>query len=170
MYRSRHFTLDELFSKKMIQMFGQQCWEFMDERILRADDRLRDLFGPIYINDWAVGGEFDSRGYRAPDDPDGAYASGHRRGQATDKIFMAKSLDDYEAKLVHNPKLVKNYNTTLAIVDWAKQQGYTLVVQMVRNYVLQNKSEFPEYTCVEDKDGWFHSEIRNCKPVKVVHG
>jgi len=57
----------------------------MDERILITLDEVRKYYGiPVTVNNWYSGGKFNSRGWREPNDKDGATLSQHKFGRAVD--------------------------------------------------------------------------------------
>lgn len=96
MYKTTHFTLEELVAPKMIMSIGvQNCWLRLDEGCLRDLDTIRKEWGGvIYINGVFGGQVFDSRGLRTPNDPDGAYWSVHKQGKAFDLIPNEGSVDN----------------------------------------------------------------------------
>lgn len=65
----------------------------LDERLIRADQLLRNHFGPVTINNWWHGGERNWSGIRTPDSPYYSTTSQHN-GRASDKIFSYFSADD----------------------------------------------------------------------------
>jgi len=88
MYKPTHFELEELVNPLMILAIGQtNCWLRLDEGCLRDLDTIRKEWGGvIYINGVFGGVVFDSRGYRTPDDKDGAFWSVHKQGKAFDLV------------------------------------------------------------------------------------
>ena len=88
MYKTEHFTLEELAAPKMIMSIGaDNVWRRLDEGCLRDLDIIRKEWGGvIYINGVFGGKIFDSRGLRTPDDPDGAFWSVHKQGKAFDLV------------------------------------------------------------------------------------
>ena len=63
-YRPRHFDLKELVCPDIYNKFGDVAWQFFDDKMLMTLDLLRDQLGPIYVNNWDSGGQFDERGFR----------------------------------------------------------------------------------------------------------
>ena len=101
MYKCKHFKIEELVSQATLAYLGEEaCWKLFDERALMMLDKLRETFGPATVNDWIFGGKHDSRGFRAPNDPDGARYSDHRFGRAFDVIFQKKSAKDVRAYII----------------------------------------------------------------------
>lgn len=58
-----------------------------DINALRTIDRLRSHFGPLTINDWMWGGDFQESGFREWDTETGATLSQHKFGRAFDCKF-----------------------------------------------------------------------------------
>lgn len=63
-YRCRHFKLYELVDPYTYRKFGRLSWKFLDPDVLEALDILRDIFGPLTVNDWYWGGKFKWSGLR----------------------------------------------------------------------------------------------------------
>jgi hypothetical protein len=83
-YEPKWFKPYELVPKFLYDSYGASSLRFLDNRILWTIDKLRDRYGVIVCNDWKWGGQFDSRGYRPPNDPDGSNLSAHKRSMAVD--------------------------------------------------------------------------------------
>ena len=69
----------------------------LDKRLIYADQRLRNHFGPVTINNWWYGGERNWSGIRTPDSPYYSPTSQHN-GRASDKVFgyfPAEEVRDY---------------------------------------------------------------------------
>lgn len=88
-YVPRYFKAHEIVPKSVHDRFGDASVQFFDPRILRAADMLRDLFGPITINNWRDGGTFDERGLRVYGGDQFAQrpTSMHCFGKALDLVF-----------------------------------------------------------------------------------
>lgn len=103
MYKCKHFKIQELVSQATLAYLGEEaCWNILDERALMMLDKLRDKFGPANVNDWIFGGKYDSRGYRAPNDPDGARYSDHRFGRAFDVVFKKVHAEQVRSYILAN--------------------------------------------------------------------
>lgn len=65
-YIPKHFIVEEFFPYQVIAKYGEdKCWEFMDERVLKFMDWIREeLDRPIIINNYKWGGKFSYRGFR----------------------------------------------------------------------------------------------------------
>lgn len=80
-YKCKYFDLSELMPDEMIEKYGEQCWQFLDYRLLVTLDFIREkLNRPIYVN----GNGFNYRGYRPNTYKDSLYASQHLHGRAAD--------------------------------------------------------------------------------------
>ena len=97
MYIPKYFALYEIVPEEIYHRNKSQAWQFFDDRALKTLDALREKYGKMIVNDWFWGGVNDSRGFRTPDDLDGAELSPHKRGQAFDVSF-----DKYPAQKVRD--------------------------------------------------------------------
>ena len=139
MYKCKHFELWELVPPSIINQYGDQAWEFLDERALRTLDKLRDKFGVCIINDYGFSREFLKKigrenrrpdkysGYRPISCRIGAANSQHRHGRAFDCDFIESSTDN------------------------------------VRQYIIDHPKEFRYITGLELKVPWLHFDTRNHK-------
>ena len=80
-YTPKHFKVYELVPESIYKKFGDSALRFFDDRILITADRIREKYGKMVCNNWFWGGEYDSRGFRPPDDKDGAELSAHKRAK-----------------------------------------------------------------------------------------
>ena len=87
MYKCKYFDIKELVPEHVYEDRGEKAWELLDNRMLMTLDRLREIYGPITVNDWSWGGENQWRGLRTPESPVGTIYSQHRFGRACDCIF-----------------------------------------------------------------------------------
>jgi len=117
-YIPKHFRIEELVSKTVFRKYGQQSWQFFDDRALKTLDRLRERFGQATVNDWLWDGVNDSRGYRDPDDPVGAFRSAHKRGQAFDVVFKEIPAAEVREYILRNPDEFHFINAIEANVPW----------------------------------------------------
>ena len=93
MYTPKYFTLKECFPNDF-----PKDWKYMDDRILKSADKLRDFFGPLYVN----GKGLTQCGFRT----NGSLTSQHRFGRALDlhsnrysseeiRFYILKNKDDF---------------------------------------------------------------------------
>jgi len=87
MYKCNHFRIYELVPPHIYAQFRAQAWQFMDDRLLKSLDILRDLYGPIIINNYMHGGEREWSGLRTPNSPYYSPTSQHSFGRAADCLF-----------------------------------------------------------------------------------
>lgn len=98
--KSKYFKIQELVSKKVYDKYGEQAWMFIDTKLIKILDLLREHFGkPITVNNWMWGGTLEQRGLRANKDELVAnkkdyYISQHCLGKAVD--FNVKGLSAQE--------------------------------------------------------------------------
>ena len=98
--RSKYFKIQELVSEAVYKKYGEKSWEFIDYRLIKVLDLLREHFNkPITVNNWLWGGNLHQRGLRANKDELVAnkkdyYISQHCLGKAID--FNIKGLSAQE--------------------------------------------------------------------------
>ena len=100
---SKYFKIQELVSKKVYDKYGEQAWMFIDTKLIKVLDLLREHFNkPITINNWMWGGTLEQRGLRTNLDElvkkktekGTLYISQHILGKAAD--FNVKGLSSEE--------------------------------------------------------------------------
>lgn len=89
MYKCKHFKIQELVSKQVFNKYGDFCWRFFSENILRDLDTIREYHGAITINNWLWSGSFSQCGFRSNLEPivkekKTLYCSAHCMGKAFD--------------------------------------------------------------------------------------
>lgn len=108
MNEARHFRIEELVSKRVFTLYGENAWQFFDPRLIETIDFIRDKFGvPIYANDWYRGGDFQYRGLRENLCPMVSektlygitYLSPHVMGRALDFDVKDMTADEVRADL-----------------------------------------------------------------------
>ena len=101
--KSKYFKIQELVSKKVYDKYGEQAWMFIDTKLIKVLDLLREHFNkPITINNWMWGGTLEQRGLRTNLDElvkdktekGTLYISQHILGKAVD--FNVKGLSSRE--------------------------------------------------------------------------
>ncbi len=101
--KSKYFKIQELVSKKVYDKYGEQAWMFIDTKLIKVLDLLREHFNkPITINNWMWGGTLEQRGLRTNLDElvkkktekGTLYISQHILGKAAD--FNVKGLSSEE--------------------------------------------------------------------------
>lgn len=83
----KHFDLEELVHPSFIKIFGPRCRMFLQQQALATLVQMRELLGPITVNNWHVGGNYELSGLRPSDTSIGAKYSIHKYGGAFDCKF-----------------------------------------------------------------------------------
>lgn len=84
MYVPKNFIIEELVSEKIYKRHGDGSWRFLDERVPRFLQWLRDRTGrKIRVNDWKWGGKFHNRCFDAGEFRKNG-TSQHNHGRAVD--------------------------------------------------------------------------------------
>ena len=111
--KSKYFKIQELVSKKVYDKHGEQAWMFIDTKLIKVLDLLREHFNrPITVNNWLWGGTLEQRGLRTNLDElvkdktekGTLYISQHILGKAVD--FNVKDLSSEEVY----KEILKNKN------------------------------------------------------------
>jgi len=147
-FQSNGKTKSELFPPEIINLgyTDTQLLLMFDDRILKAADRVREIYGSCYINDYDAG--LENCGFRLDKngigikDADGAELSQHKFGRALD---------------THIVKIEK-----LNLDRKAKIEAY--------NIVRRDLMKLPEFKgfCFEDNVWWLHIDCRN-SDVKIFN-
>lgn len=94
---SANFFLDEYFPEKVYNKYKNRTnilTYMLDKRLVIADQKLRDKFGPITINNWWDDGDRQYSGLRFPGDQYYSKTSQHSFGRASDKIFKLATAEE----------------------------------------------------------------------------
>lgn len=79
----------------------------LDERLILADQFIRDRFGSIVINNWYDGGNRQHSGIRLPESPYYTKGSQHSFGRASDKLTKI-SVEEIRKDIKKNVSLYYN--------------------------------------------------------------
>lgn len=140
--KSKYFKIQELVSRNVYEKYGEKSWEFIDTRLIKVIDLLREHFGkPIIVNNWCFGGNLHQRGLRANQDEivrnkKDYYISQHCLGKAID--FNVKGM----------------------------------TVEEVYNEILKNKDKFHLISRIEnikDTPTWIHVDVANVDKFKIFN-
>ena len=110
---SKYFKIQELVSEAVYKKYGEKSWEFIDTKLIKVLDLLREHFNrPITVNNWLWGGALEQRGLRTNLDElvknktekGTLYISQHILGKAVD--FNVKGLSSEEVY----KEILKNKN------------------------------------------------------------
>lgn len=102
LYKPQNFVLSELMPKKVIDIYGNKAWEFLDERMLRNLQFFRDNLGAIKVNSptqqfRCFDNEFRKNGF-----------SQHNHGRAVDctfKNYTSEQVREWISKLENYSRL-----------------------------------------------------------------
>lgn len=101
MYKCKYFTIKELVNPEYLKKYDEDLlWSLFDDRLLKAADRIRELYGVILINSDGI----DDAGARLPISDTGSSLSAHKFFRALDlKIVNIEKKAD-------NQKQIPEYN------------------------------------------------------------
>ena len=140
--KSKYFKIQELVSKAVYEKYGEKSWEFIDERIIKILDLLREHFDkPITVNNWIFGGNLHQRGLRA------------------NKDEIVKNKSDY---YISQHCLGKAVDLNV--------KGMT--AQEVYEDILKNKGKFPLIARIENIKNtptWVHIDVANVNEFKIFN-
>jgi len=117
-YRPIHFKLEELVSPGVFKTYGERAWEFLDDKLLREIDKVREYFDvPMTINNWHTKGTRVASGFRERGCMTGAECSQHRFGRAVD-IICSIPARELRCKIMEKNRLFENITTLEDDVEW----------------------------------------------------
>lgn len=90
----KFFDVRELVTPEIFAARGEAALELLDARALYVLDALRDVFGPLTVNNWHRGGAYKESGLRAFSTTTGAEFSQHKFGRAFDCKFRDATPDE----------------------------------------------------------------------------
>ncbi len=102
---SKNFFLDEYIPKDLYLLHENRPTVLMgliDQNLVKADQKLRNIFGPATINNWWNGGDRNWSGLRLPASPFYSPTSQHSFGRASDKLFSQHSADEIRSYIKLN--------------------------------------------------------------------
>lgn len=108
MYIPKYFKVEELVPKHYAEKYGSRCWELLDDRALRTLDALREVFGPVTINNYTWNGPYQWRGLRTPEYYDSyedylSSRSQHKYGRAFDLSFKHHTAKQVREYIIRHP-------------------------------------------------------------------
>lgn len=136
---SDNFYLDEYIPKELYLHYEKIdklhiLIGLIDNRLIESDQRLRDIFGPITINNWWDGGNRQWSGLRTEECPQYSYTSQHSFGRASDKLFKDVTIEEVRKDIVKEWKYYKitciedNVSWLHSDVRYIKDQKELLIV------------------------------------------
>lgn len=92
---SKNLFLDEYIPKELYLKAenAEELIKLINPKLIEADQKLRDVFGPVTINNWWGSGDRNYSGFRPINCKIGAKGSDHKFGNASDKIFKNATAD-----------------------------------------------------------------------------
>lgn len=102
---SNNFDLVEYMPKAVFEQFGNRCTWFLDTKLINVVQLLRDQYGPITINDWHQGGNYEYSGFRPQWSSVGAAYSQHRFGRAADLKFANHTVKEVYEDIIDNKRI-----------------------------------------------------------------
>ncbi len=140
--KSKYFKIQELVSKAVYEKYGEKSWEFIDERLIKTLDLLREHFNkPITVNNWLFGGNLHQRGLRA------------------NKDEIVKNKSDY-------------YISQHCLGKAADLNVKGMTAQEVYEDILKNKGKFPLIARIENIKNtptWVHIDVANVNEFKIFN-
>lgn len=125
-YQCKHFGIRELVSPETYNIKGEKCWRWFNPVALKGLDKLRERFGPMYINNT----QRHYSGFHLKGEYNRSEFSGHRQWGAFDCIFKDQSAKSVRIELLgHEPQ---------------------------ENGILPSIEGFEEITEIEYGVGWLH--------------
>ena len=100
-----YFSIKELVCRHVYNKFGENAWQFFDQRLLDTLLVIREKLGkPIYVNNWDSNGKLTQRGLRcnlctlvsSKTNAQTLYLSAHMQGTAVD--FDVKDMTASEVR------------------------------------------------------------------------
>jgi len=94
---TKNLWLDEYIPKETYEKYQHKLhWleRQLDERMIIADQMLRNKFGAVTINNWMSGGVRNESGLRTPSCNYYSLMSGHTIGKASDKLFKNATTEE----------------------------------------------------------------------------
>ena len=82
-----YFKIQELVPPAVYADQGERAWRLIDSGLVYTLNCLREVHGPITVNNWHIGGPREWSGLRTPDSPYYSPGSYHSCGQAADCLF-----------------------------------------------------------------------------------
>tara|TARA_R110000796_G_scaffold227145_1_gene343718 strand:- start:428 stop:862 length:435 start_codon:yes stop_codon:yes gene_type:complete len=108
MYKLKNYVVQEFVDKKTYQRFGDKSIRYLDVRMLKLSDWLREKTdSPITINNWHTGGQFNWSGIRTTRSSYYSDYSGHSWGSALDYKSKTHSAAQLQQLVIDNWEEVK---------------------------------------------------------------
>ena len=110
---TKHFNTEELVSKQVFDVIGDDAIKLFDPKALETLEAIREILNvPLICNNWKSGGTRDDCGYRDLKCKIGASKSAHKEGKAFDLVSskmnaatMRQRIIENQDKLPHNIRM-----------------------------------------------------------------
>ncbi len=98
------FIIQELIDPLIFATMGNRAWQLLRPEAMQFLTDCRNVFGPIVVNNWHLGGMFKESGLRRWDTPTGAPYSLHKYGAAFDMKPTKTTPQKMHAYILANPE------------------------------------------------------------------
>lgn len=102
---TENISLQELISKEHYESQGELAIRAINKRAPRAIQFIRNEYGPVKINDWLWGGEFNESGVRLSHHKYYRPYSDHSFGNAFDLKFSESNFKDVIKDIKNSPEV-----------------------------------------------------------------
>lgn len=100
MKANKYFTVEELVSKEVYELLGDEAIKLFDPKAIEVLEDVREILNvPLICNNWASGGSRDDCGYRDLKCSIGASKSAHKTGQAFDLVSNVLSANEMRNRI-----------------------------------------------------------------------
>ena len=128
----KYFDIKELVCPHVYEIWGENAWQFLDDRMLENLEWIREKIGkPIVVNNWAKGGQYSQRGLRC----------------CVCELVKQKAANGVPYLSDH----VLARGVDLNVVGMTAQE--------VRDWLEANKEELPHNVRIEKDVNWLHIAI-----------
>lgn len=112
MYKPKYFKLKELVPEGVWKDWGEKAWWFLDPRLLKTIDKVREHFNkPMLVNNYSLG--LRERGFRLPYTTTGVVLSQHKFGRAVDFNIIGLNNSEVQKNLTNNIDKFEHLNFIL---------------------------------------------------------
>jgi len=98
----KNFVIQEFVDKATYERFGDKSEWFIDPRVFKIAQLVRDLFGPVTINNWHAGGPRQWSGLRTGNSKYYTTYSQHSFGRAIDMNFKDAEIKEVTKYILDN--------------------------------------------------------------------
>jgi len=118
--KSKYFKIYELVPKHIFNKYKEKAWKFMDPRLIKMIDLLKEDFpsGSITINNYHWNGNRNWSGLRTPDSPYYRETSQHSFGRAVDCLFTKYDVEEVRQHIIDSQDVYKYVKGIELNVSW----------------------------------------------------